>query len=80
MAEIITVKDGKYAAKDEVEVVITTDVVSKKISEGTEKSILATIDFLNEKKKAVIAEIDAEIEMNKEMLIKVQEATKDIVI
>jgi hypothetical protein len=61
---IITIIDGKYPTTEEVKVreeISKENVISYEYSE---KDCLNTIDVLNARKTAIVAEIDAEIAIN----------------
>ena len=72
MAETIEIKEGQYNSADEVQVVITTDRTVQDTFTGSVADINRTIEYLNQKKTDICAQIDAEIALNQAVLEKIQ--------
>lgn len=71
MSKKLKIKDQDYFSKDEIQIEISEEIVTPVETKKTYISVAnlkSTIAFLKEKKKKLIAEIEAEIDENQEIL------------
>ena len=70
--------DGNYTSELDVKVEFTTIVETPNVQVYSEQDILNTINALEQRKIEAIAAIDAEIEVNNQMLLKIRAIDRTI--